>query len=80
MTITVCQPGAWTDIPDTGGAMLLEARGIGFYVDTTGVKPANPAEGYTLDGNKAMVIAAGLPVAVQPAQPVKSVIAVSNPV
>lgn len=80
MTITTCQPGVWTDIPDTGGAMLLEARGIGFYVDTSGVKPANPASVYALASNEAMVIAAGLTVAVQPAQPRKAVIAVSSPV
>lgn len=80
MAITTCQPGVWTDIPDTGGAMLLEARGIGFYVDTTGTKPANPTEGYALASNQSMVIDAGLPVAVQPAQPIKSVLAVSNPV
>lgn len=80
MAITECPPGVWTLIPDTGGDMLLEARGIGFYVDTTGTSPANPAEGYALASNHSMVIAAGLPVRVQPAQPVKSVIAVSNPV
>jgi len=60
--------------------MLLEARGTGFYVDTTGLQPDNIAEGYALDGLEAMVIAEGLPVAVQPAQPVVYVIATSNPV
>lgn len=80
MAITVCPPGEWTTIPDTGGAMLLEARGIGFYVDTTGTPPVNPAAGYALASNQAMVIEAGLAVAVRPAQPVKSVIAISNPV
>jgi len=80
MAITECPPNAWTTIPDTGGSMLLEARGIGFYVDTTGSPPVNPAEGYALASNEAMVIAAGLTVNVQPAQPVRSVRAVSNPV
>ena len=80
MAITECPPNVWTDIPAVAGAMLLEARGIGFYVDTTGTKPTNPAEGYALASNEAMVITEGLGVAVQPAQPVKSVIAVSNPV
>lgn len=78
MTITVCEPGVWTDIPDTGGAMLLEARGTGFYVDTGGGKPTNPAAAYALASNEAMVIAAGVAVAVQPAQSAISVIAVSN--
>jgi hypothetical protein len=58
--------------------MLLSARGIGFYVDTTGTPPANPAEGFALPSNDAMVIDADIPVAVQPAQPVKSVIAISE--
>ena len=80
MAITECLPSVWTDIPAVSGDMLLEARGVGFYVDTTGVKPANPAEGYALASNEAMVISSGIAVAVQPAQPVKSVIAVSNPV
>ena len=80
MAITQCPPGEWTDISAVAGDMLLEARGTGFYVDTTGTKPANPAEGYALASNESMVIAEGLAVAVQPAQPVVPVIAVSNPV
>jgi hypothetical protein len=80
MAIKECPPGAWTDIDAVTGDMLLEARGIGFYVDTTGTKPANPAEGYALASNHSMVIKEGLAVAVYPAQPIKSVIAVSNPV
>lgn len=81
MTITTCPPGVWTDIPAVvGGDMLLEARGRGCYVDTTGTKPANPAEGYALASNEAMVIATGLSVAVQPAQGVVSVNVYSNPV
>jgi len=80
MAQTIAEPNQWTLIPDTGGDMLLEARGIGFYVDTTGARPANAAEGYALASNSAMVIAAGLVVNVQPAQSVKSVLAVSNPV
>ncbi len=75
MTATVCEPKVWTDIPDTGGSMLLESRGTGFYVDTTGTKPTAIGEAYALASNEAMVIAAGLPVAVQPAQPVVSVVA-----
>jgi len=80
MAITECPVGVWTDIPAVGGDMLLEARGIGFYVDTTGTAPENPAEGYALASNQSMVIKEGLSVAVQPAQDVKPVIAVSNPV
>lgn len=80
MAITECPPNEWTLIADTGTAMLLEARGIGFYVDTTGSPPANPAEGYALASNEGMVIQTGLVVNVQPAQNVKSVIAVSNPI
>lgn len=78
MAITNCPPGVWTDIPDTGGEMLLEARGMGFYVDTSGTKPANPAEGYALASNEATVISAGTPVAVQPAQPSVAVNAYSH--
>jgi hypothetical protein len=80
MVQTVCEPGVWTPIAAVAGDMLLEARGIGFYVDTTGAEPVNPAEGYALASNEAMVIKTGLAVAVQPAQAVKSVLAVSNPV
>ena len=80
MAHTICEPKVWTTIPDTGTAMLLEARGIGFYVDTTGTAPSLETEGYALASNESMVIAAGIPVAVQPAQPVLSVLAVSNPV
>ena len=80
MAHTICPPNVWTDIPAVAGDMLLEAHGTGFYVDTTGAKPANPAEGYALASNEAMVIAAGLAVAVQPAQNVKEVLAGSNPV
>lgn len=80
MAVTVCPPGAWTTIPATGGDMLLEARGTGFYVDTTGAQPADPSEAYALAGMESMVIAAGLPVAVQPAQPVVPVRAYSHAV
>ena len=80
MTITTCPPGVWTLIPDSGSDTLLEARGLGFYVDTTGAPPSNPAAGYALASNRSMVIKAGLPIRVRPAQPVLSVIAVSNPV
>jgi len=80
MAVTVCPPNVWTDIPATGGDMLLEARGTGFYVDTTGTKPADATEGYALASMESMVIVAGTPVAVQPAQPIKYVRAYSNPV
>ena len=79
MAITTCPPGQWTIVPDTGGSMLLESRGMGFYVDTTGTPPANPAAGYALASNASLVIEAGLTVNVYPAGP-KEVIAVSNPV
>jgi hypothetical protein len=81
MVSTVCLPGVWTDIPAVAaGDMLLEARGTGFYVDTTGTKPVAIGEAYALSPLESMVIAAGLPVAVQPAQPVVYVVATSNPV
>ncbi len=80
MVQTLCQPGVWTDIPAVAGDMLLEARGTGFYVDTTGTKPAAIGEAYALASLESMVIANGLPVAVQPAQPVVAVAATSNPV
>lgn len=79
MPITECPPGQWTDIASVGADMLLEARGMGFYVDTTGTKPANPALGVALPSNSSMIIAAAASVAVHPAQSVKSVIAVSSP-
>ncbi len=78
MAVTNCPPGVWTDIPDTGGSMLLEARGTGFYVDTSGTKPADPSLGYALAAMESMVIEAGIAVAVQPAQPVVPVRAYSN--
>lgn len=80
MTRTVCGPGVWTDIPDTGGDMLLEARGMGFYVDTSGAKPADLGATIAMPSNGSMVIAAGTPVAVRPAQSVSPVVAISNPV
>lgn len=80
MPMTECPPNVWTAIPAVGGDMLLEARGTGFYVDTTGAPPANPAEGYALASMEAMVIADGLTVNVQPAQPVLSVMAYSEAV
>lgn len=75
MAITVCPPGVWTLVPAPG---IIEARGTGFYVDTSGTQPANPAEGYALASNEAMVTQAET-VYVQPAQPVLSVICVTNP-
>lgn len=78
MAVTKCPPGEWTDIPDTGGDMLLEARGTGFYVDTSGTKPEDASEGYALAAMESMVIVAGTPVAVQPAQPVVYVRAYSH--
>ena len=80
MAVTICPPGVWTDIAAVAGDMLLEARGTGFYVDTTGTKPADASEGYALASMQSMVIASGLAVAVQPAQPVVYVRAYSNPV
>ena len=80
MAVTICPPGVWTDIAAVAGDMLLEARGTGFYVDTTGTKPADETEGFALASMESMVIASGLAVAVQPAQPVAYVRAYSNPV
>ena len=78
MARTIAEPGVWTDITAFADGTILEARGIGFYVDTTGNKPANPTEGYALASGEAMVIASQ-DIAIQPAQPVKSVLAISNP-
>ena len=78
MPLTVCPTGEWTTIPGTGGEMLLEARGTGFYVSTAASPPANPAEGYALASNASMVINAGVPVSVQPAQSVVDVMAYSE--
>ena len=79
MPMTTCPPGEWTTIPaPASGDMLLEARGIGFYVSTAATPPTNPAEGYALASNESMVIASGQTVNVQPAQPVKSVVAYSE--
>jgi hypothetical protein len=75
MAITVCPPGVWTSIPAPG---LIEARGIGLYIDTSGTQPANPAEGYALASNEAMVTEAST-VFARPAQDVKSAIVVTNP-
>ncbi len=80
MTVTVCAPGTWTDIPAEAGDMLLEARGIGFFVDTSGTKPAAIGEAYALASGQSIIIASGLPVAVQPAQPVSPVKAYSHAV
>ena len=77
MPMIECPPGVWTDIPASGDT-LLEARGIGFYVDASGAKPANPAEGYALASNEAMVSSSAT-LAVQPAQNVLSVVAYYEP-
>ena len=77
MAVTICPPGVWTPIPDTGGDMLLEARGTGFYV-ATGTQPATPAEGYAQAAMTSRIIPAGTSVWVQPAQPIKYVRAYSN--
>ena len=74
MAITVCPPGVWTTVDAPG---IIEARGRGFYVDTSGTEPANPAEAYALASNSAMVVESGT-VAIQPAQPVMSVICVTT--
>ena len=81
MPLQNCPVGEWTTIPPVvGGDMLLESRGMGFYVSTEVVPPTDPGEGYALASNAAMVIAATLPVAVQPAQDIFSVNAYSEAV
>jgi len=58
--------GEWTTVPDTGGAMLLEARFHGVYVDTSGTPPVDPKEGYALSDGTSWVISAGVVVNVWP--------------
>ena len=58
--------GQWNLITDTGGQMLLEARYRGVHVDTSGLNPADPTEGYSLADGMSMVIASGVPVSVWP--------------
>lgn len=79
MAITACPAGQWTTIPAVGGDMLLEMRGMGCYVDTTGSPPSNPGEGFAMASNSSLVIATGLVVNVYPAGP-KEIVAVSQAV
>ncbi len=80
MSVIQAPVGVWTEIIPAGGDPLREARGIGLYVDTTGLNPSNPAEGYALASNQSMVIKEGVPIFIQPAQPVRAVTAAYNPV
>ena len=79
MPKTSCAPGAYTDIPAVAGNMLVEARGRGGYVDTTGAKPADYSEGYALASNSAYVVAEGLAVAVWNPH-AKAINIITNPV
>ena len=59
MTVIVCPPLAWTNIPSTGTDQIIEARERGLYVDTTAaLNIANRASGYALAGGESMVISA----------------------
>lgn len=67
MTRTVCPPGEWTAIPDSGGDTLLSTATGGVWVCTDGTDPDNPSEAYALGALQSMVIAAGTTISVYPA-------------
>lgn len=56
----------WTTVTDTGGAMWLQARYMGVYVDTSGSPPVDPTEANVLPDGGEIVIAEGITVNVWP--------------
>jgi hypothetical protein len=61
MTILVVPADAWVTLPDLGTDQVVEARGKGVYVDTTGALPYDQrAEANSLHGLHSMVIQASV--------------------
>ena len=51
-----CPVNEWTTVPGTTDT-LIEAKSRGVYIDTTGALTADQGpDGYTLNGNEAMII------------------------
>ena len=61
MAILTVPADAWATLPDLGVDQVIEARGKGVYVDTTGALPYDQrAEANSLPGLESMVIQASV--------------------
>lgn len=76
-----CPVNEWTTVPTTGDT-LIEAKSRGVYIDTTGALTADQGpDGFTLNGNEAMVVNAdnAVSVRVMPANKVHPVDIIYQP-
>lgn len=64
MTKTVCPPGAWTTIPDTGGAMKIQVNANAVTVDTA--NNADPTQSTIMGSGDERIISEGVPVRCRP--------------
>lgn len=79
MAATLCPPGQYTDIPATGGDMLLSC-GRGAWVCLDGTKSLTSMKGnHWLANGDSMVVASGIAVSVFPTGPLP-LTATSNPI
>jgi len=61
MTILVVPAGSWVTLPDTGEDQVIEARGKGVFIDSTGALPwAQRCEANSLPCLESIVIQAGV--------------------
>jgi hypothetical protein len=59
MALLTAPPDSWVTLPDTGSDQIVEARGSGLYVDTTGaLDHADRAEANSMPALTSIVIAA----------------------
>lgn len=72
MGLSVCEPKVWTNVPDLGAATIISATERGLLVDTSGALAIDDRwKGFLLAGGQSMVVAAGTPIRVAPANDLK---------
>lgn len=72
MALLVCQPKAWTPIPDLDAVTIITATERGLLVDTSGALPIDDRwQGFQLPGGQSMAISKGTIARVAPANDLK---------
>lgn len=73
MTLLVCQPKAWTPIPDLAAVTIITATERGLLIDTSGALDIDDRnQGFQLPGGQSVALGAGTIARVTPANDLKA--------